>query len=937
MAASHLLENFSSQLPDLSQIKLITPNPGMGIQLRKQLNANLGISLLGPDDYTLAEWLDLHFPCPLPILSAPERELQLFELIRQFSNFFGDLGHWQLSESLIRLFDQLSPQQFSFVQNYYQNTAPAEQLNSNQIRLGKEARIVHTLWLAWQEQLESNGVADRASAYQAQLEAAKLYSFQPHEQLVFFGFDDLNAGEWACFNALLKNPQCTAILHSRAGPASKQLQAENSNPFAEFLERVFCATETNTDLTQAVTNVHRRVRRQSASSTTNADPGCSKKLSLLPAANPELEARTVADVIKQAITNHSKIAVICQNRKLVRRLRALLEAEDLVVYDQAGWALSTTRAATVLSRWLDCIEQDFHYLPLLDLLKSGFVAVEPYAVFRLEQDLIRHGSIHSGLESYAYALQQRDKKLAWRTETYEQVSALLQQLKIGSQGIAELRQGLHPASHFLTILIHSLQTLGTAEHLAADDAGQEVLQILQQLCASKTPSDPDDKRSGKMRFRAAKLSWADFRIWISRIFEQARFRPDIDPAQIVFSSLENAANNTFNLLFFVGTNQGFLPSIVAETAPFFTAAVKQQLGLKTRLEIQQLEQQRFVRALNRADQIICSYSLEDQGSPLTLSPWLQRLQNLHEITFNDNLERQLERQKQNVLSEAEQQRINLSQQRPDAAVALELIPDKYSYSRHQRLMDCPYRFFSEDCLRLKPLDEIREKLQKSDFGERVHLCLQAFHTQTKKLPDPFEQTVTAHNRLEAIQKLTTISQKVFTLDLEDNFEHRAWFETWLQTIPAYIDWLIKRTQDWKIQACEYHGKHKLAEDLQLDGRIDRIDINSEQQQALVDYKTGTTPQKSSVESGENVQLPSYALLLEAVQRAEYLKLDNTGVKSEVILGEDELRTLSTDVAQRLIKVKQQLTQQPLPAWKNATCTYCPSYGLCRHQAWSSTR
>ena len=40
------------------------------------------------------------------------------------------------------------------------------------------------------------------------------------------------------------------------------------------------------------------------------------------------------------------------DRKLVRRLRAVLEHANIAVNDAAGWALATTSAAVVIEWWL---------------------------------------------------------------------------------------------------------------------------------------------------------------------------------------------------------------------------------------------------------------------------------------------------------------------------------------------------------------------------------------------------------------------------------------------------------------------------------------------------------------------------------------------------------------------------------------------------------
>jgi len=42
-----------------------------------------------------------------------------------------------------------------------------------------------------------------------------------------------------------------------------------------------------------------------------------------------------------------------------------------------------------------------------------------------------------------------------------------------------------------------------------------------------------------------------------------------------------------------------------------------------------------------------------------------------------------------------------------------LTPTEFSASRHQRLIDCPYKFFASDVLGLKALEQISLELMKS--------------------------------------------------------------------------------------------------------------------------------------------------------------------------------------------------------------------------------
>ena len=67
-----------------------------------------------------------------------------------------------------------------------------------------------------------------------------------------------------------------------------------------------------------------------------------------------------------AAEGKQEIAVIAQDRVVSRRLRALLERAGVLVADETGWKLSTTRAAAALAFGLNWSLAALIHLALLD-------------------------------------------------------------------------------------------------------------------------------------------------------------------------------------------------------------------------------------------------------------------------------------------------------------------------------------------------------------------------------------------------------------------------------------------------------------------------------------------------------------------------------------------------------------------------------------------
>ncbi len=254
------------------------------------------------------------------------------------------------------------------------------------------------------------------------------------------------------------------------------------------------------------------------------------------------------------------------------------------------------------------------------------------------------------------------------------------------------------------------------------------------------------------------------------------------------------------------------------------------------------------------------------------------------------------------------------------------------------MLDCPYQYFAAHGLSLTPIEDVREALEKREYGQRVHRILQAFHVGAKGLAGPFDKPFTAATRNEAIALLAEIAQAVFAPDIEHSILARGWLHRWQQAGADYIEWQIARAARWTPCAAELKQRRRYTYDagtLTLVARIDRLD-RSKKGYAVVDYKTGRVPDFGKIATGEDIQLPFYALVLEQpVRLVQYLELGANTISDRVRLEGHTLQMLMTQVRQRLLHIHQAVQRGAgLPAWgDDATCRHCPMEGLCRKEMW----
>jgi len=914
-----------------------------------QQAASLGHhALLGPRILTQQAWLNA-FPLNSgEVASEHRRELILVEALRQHPTLFGQGNLWALTDSLITLFDELTLNQTELpinIEDFTRRVGNAYGLNDNDHQaLEREAQLVHTLWHAWHQELHTRNLLDRNTRYLLQLTAA--LDHDRSKPLYLLASSTPGSAECAWLGSMLEKGNLTLLLHGElAGPPSRlyhpqtpmyQLgitlgqalpQSDGADAYSQLLDAIYLpSAEHDTPLRQRAADFAAQHPKSPAEG----------RLSLLGTDGDEAEAHAVElQVRRWLLQGYRNVSIVTENRRLARRIRALLERSGIALQDAAGWALSTTSAAAVLERWLECIEEDFPHLAMLDLLKSPFFSTtlprdeHLNRVFRLEQDIIQRENIASGLARYQENLHYRQQRLPHdMAASLDPVAELLHELDEAASPLRPFTGNeTAPAETLLQQLLRSLEQLGLGQSLGEDAAGvrlMEELALMQQALQDET----------------VQMSWLEFRSWLGRNLERCHFRPPTSGQMVSLLGLGQTQLARFDALVIAGAEREHLPGTPTNT-PFFNDAVRRELGLPGG-EHQLAERfSHFRRLLESTPKLLITYRQFKDGEEILPSPWVENLRAFHQLAYRDDLyDTELALLLDHPESQVVRRVVPLPARSgmPTPTLPPSLQPQRYSASAYQQLMNCPYQFYAGRGLSLSPPEAVREALEKSDYGERVHRCLQAFHGDVAGLPGPFSGRLTTARLQEANNLLQRISQTVFATDLEDNFLHRGWLRRWLDKIPTYLAWQLDREEQWRVNAVELKAEQSgLPGGIILHGRLDRIDTDGGQL-AIIDYKTGHIPSLEEVESGEAVQLPSYALLAgpdATVAEVTYLGLDKERIDDNVSLKHDELEALCTATGERLAEILAMLRNgAALPAWGDeTTCGYCNMKGVCRRQAW----
>lgn len=950
--AQRICATHRQRLPDLTALVILLPELTAAARLRRELLRAAAAcdchALLGPVITTPHLWVAQCSVLQSPVISGYARELLLTEALVRYPYLYGKARPWHLTESLLHLFDELTLHQCDLpqdVETFHARLAQAYGVRAEAPQaLSREATLVHTLWYAWHEQLRSTHSVDAQSAYLLQL-AHSTGQLQPGTYVYAAGFSRWCAAEIAWIQTLAARTTCTVILHgSGSAPADDGDTYEPLKVLAEAFGTPMepdAATSARADFLDAAFGpatlpLAARARAYAAQQPISR---VAAHWALFAARGAEEEARAIELQVRRWLLEGAQhIGIVTENRLLARRVRALLERAGVVPDDLSGWALSTTRAASALERWLECVEEDFAHEPLLDVLKSKFVFPDLdreqhlATVYRLEEDIVRNENVARNLERYRQKLRRRRERLPEELGSgYDAVEALLDRLQTAAQPLILLGKRAQPARVFLQALHDSIGHLGLDRAWRDDNAGIRVVQELALLQAAAETS-------------ALRMTWLEFRAWLGHALEMYNFVPPLADRRVQLLNFVHSALVRCDALVIAGCEQEYLPN-TGQSSPFFNDGVRAELGLPTVQQQRSHMLQDFRRLLESAPRVLLTRVRDRDGEDVLASPWWDTLHTFHQLAYGTGLhDPELEALLGDPRAQVQARDaapLPEATRAPRPCIDAALLPSTMSAHSYQTLLNCPYQFFAAYGLKLQAPEAVREALQKDDYGKRVHLCLQAFHAKTAGLPPPFSASVTAANRTAAIHHMETIARAVFARDLDDDFRHRGWLKRWLAVVPAFIDWEIKRANQWSVEAVELKQHYPLTSTgLVLTGRIDRVDT-SPMGLGIVDYKTGNVPPQHEVDAGEAIQLPFYASLLDdprAVVSAEFVVIDSETVKTSSILSGTELHTLSTQNTERLATVMHQLRYgHAAPAWGDVnTCALCDMEGLCRRSAWNAT-
>lgn len=874
--AQQLVDDLGAKvsIPDLSAALVLVPAWHQASLLRRALSAQVGPSFIPPRIRTLDSWLSQYPPQPgiAGPASAGERLISLYASLRELGwlkKLFvarRNTDLMPLAQTLLSLCDELTAAllpaalaQPDAVEDRWH--AALSQLSPRAAALlSDEARLVWNLWQA-ERDARDPGTRLHAALQHAAAEATlPLYWCAPVPP---------NALEESFL--LAYGRQQPVILMSLDWSRTTWPQVFSA-AWPELVDENMPAEPPPTAI--------------------NTPTG----IRLVEAAGMEDEAQRAAQIIIDWLNEGKlRIAVIPQDRVVARRVRALLERAQVVVSDETGWKLSTTRSAAVLHAWLALAASGGEMAALLDFLKSPFL-FDDAELAALQRSAIEQALLSEGINAGWPLLLAAVEKLPQATALMEAIAREVQRCS-----------GRKTMTEWVVWTMSALDALGMTSGMADDIAGAQVLAMLDQI---HWDSEQLDER----------FSLAEWRALVDLQMEQTVFvAPRVDQ-RVMMVPLNGTPLREFDAAILIGADSDHLPSHPAETL-FFANAVRRELGLATRESRQRQQLRELTALLISCPEVVMSWQGWRGGERNTPSVWLQRL----ELALASAGATPLQQQSAGLAATA----LVATPACMPRPVASALMPARLSASGYNSLVACPYQFFGSRMLKLSAADELTELPQKRDYGEWLHLILKRYHDIVR------EQAVSRDQR-EAC--MASVSEAVFNDILQKNPAALGYQSRWGKIMGAYVAWAnAHEDQGWQFGFGEQWQERQMSWEggsVNLVGQIDRIDMNDHGECMVLDYKSSKKDKLASrLKALEDHQLPFYGLLLDSPPAAAaYVAIDD----EKPALAEAGDYATWRDALQSQIATNWQAMAEgaSLPAWgTEKNCTWCEMRGLCRKGAW----
>jgi ATP-dependent helicase/nuclease subunit B len=593
-----------------------------------------------------------------------------------------------------------------------------------------------------------------------------------------------------------------------------------------------------------------------------------KRLAVIEAPNPEMEALAIAIAMREARHLGQSAALVTPDRALARRVMAALARWNLEYDDSGGDALIETPAGTFARLAAEAVAKELEPPTMLALLKhplcrlGGAAGEHARAIEALELALLRGTRPQPGAKGLAEdfarfrgELKKYHDKEASSLHGSEPRTRLPDwQLELAEKLISALQAALAPMESLSPTKPYDFAEIATRHRevliaLSQDDDGVAVAFGEREGLALSAAFDDlvaEQKPSG------LSVALPDYpEVFQTAFADRAVRRPEKPGATLhIYGPLESRLMQADRIIA-GGLIEGVWPP-APRTDPWLSRPMRHDLGLDLPERRIGLSAHDFAQLLGNHD-VILSHSAKAGGAPAVASRFLHRLE---AVAGEERWDAATEAGKRYVdfalALDAPAEVKPIAQPAPTPPRATR--PLRMSVTQIEDWLRDPYTVYAKHILKLEPLDPVDMELSAADRGSAIHDALGEF---TKK----YATTLPAN----PVQVLREIGATCFAPLMQRPEARALWWPRFQRIVKWFSEWETVRRGDIAAIEAEINGKIQIQLDNErtfiLNARADRIERRTDGSFAILDYKTGQPPSAKQVRMGLSPQLTLEAAIL----------------------------------------------------------------------------
>lgn len=558
-------------------------------------------------------------------------------------------------------------------------------------------------------------------------------------------------------------------------------------------------------------------------------PSARKSLShlrLLECADSVEEARAIAVLAREALeTPGRRVAILTADRELAQRVAAQLRRWAIEADDSAGQPLLHAPPGVLLLACARLLAGKFDPVALLAAFKHPLVAAGDARLAWLEHvrqlDFAlrgpRQGLGLAGIDAAVRAMFGDPEKHAGVRNWWAETETRLRPFDLGK--MPRFGDVLAKVAGLADDLSEGAIWKGPAGRALSDflaELRDRDLAILDDAPASAFPALLADLAAGKS---------------IRPLF-------GAHPRIAIYGLLE-ARMQSADLVICAGLNEGSWPQL-PQPDPWLAPRLRRDLGLPGLERNIGLSAHDLATALG-GPEVVLTRADRDRSGPTIASRFVLRIQ----AFLGSALHRETRALMLATALDAAPRR-SAVYPRPAPVPSKAQRRVDISITQMDVLKADPFAFYARNILRLRPLLSVGAEPDAAWKGSAVHAILQRWAEEGGNDPD----------------RLIALAREM----LENPALHPSLRTLWQPRISAALGWVAETTRQAiaegrRIAVTEQKGQVEI-DDILIHGRVDRIDRRDDGRVVIVDYKTGTPPQKKRVRAGFALQLGLSGLMVE---------------------------------------------------------------------------